>query len=104
MALSSRTRKLLFIYSLAKELQSFGMHLPYIIQINEFREFLIDNTISHLEIEEKRQSTHLARGKRLLNVRYFAPIISPTQWAKQPWSHYQVRLEKSGIDDLGTQN
>lgn len=80
------------------------MHFSDIIQINELRVFLTEDTISCLGTRRKRESTHLAGGKCLLDLRYFAPIISPTQRTKQPGSHYQVRLEKCCIDDLGTQD
>jgi hypothetical protein len=65
------------------------MHFSDIIQINELRVFLTENTISLSWVREK-ESTHLAGGKCLLDVRYFAPIISPTQWTDQPGSHNQV--------------
>ena len=66
------------VYSPAKELQSFGMHLPDIIQINKLREFLTENTLNSSCPGRERKTTHPARSQRLLDLCYFAPIIPPT--------------------------
>jgi hypothetical protein len=83
------------LYSLAKELQSFRMHLPDIIQINELREFLTERTLYKLDLSRKitGNRTHLACGKHFLDLPHLAPVVPPTQWAKQPRSYYQVGLE-----------
>jgi hypothetical protein len=49
-------------YSLAKELQRLGMHLPDIIQINELREFLTKNALSWSCL--KKTKAYAPRGRQ----------------------------------------
>jgi hypothetical protein len=50
-----QTQKTL-LYSLAKEVQSFGMHLPDMIQVNKLGEFLTDQYHKFILSEKKRKT------------------------------------------------